>query len=84
MSESDRSEDASITEQINRICAEVDTRMDPVLAAMQWATLKSTDADNELVRPIGLAAGQFTVPDDFDTPLPEDVICAWEGCDASE
>lgn len=68
MSEFDRSEDASITEQINKICAEVDTRMDPVLAAMQWATLKSNDPNNELVRPIGLAAGEFTVPDDFDDP----------------
>ena len=25
-------------------------------------------------RPIGLAAGQFIVPDDFDAPLPEDIL----------
>ena len=25
------------------------------------------------LRPIGLAKGQFTVPDDFNAPLPEDV-----------
>ena len=25
-------------------------------------------------RPYGLAAGQFVVPDDFDAPLPEDVL----------
>ena len=25
-------------------------------------------------RPIGLAKGQFTVPDDFNAPLPEDVL----------
>ena len=25
-------------------------------------------------RPIGLAAGEFTVPDDFDDPLPEEVL----------
>ena len=30
-------------------------------------------------RPIGLAKGQFTVPDDFNTPLPEDVLQAFEG-----
>ena len=41
--DSDDSEDASITEQINKICAEVDTRMDPVLAAMQWASLPKED-----------------------------------------
>jgi hypothetical protein len=25
-------------------------------------------------RPMGLAKGQFTVPDDFNAPLPEDVL----------
>lgn len=25
-------------------------------------------------RPIGLAAGEFTVPDDFDAPLPPEII----------
>jgi hypothetical protein len=30
-------------------------------------------------RPIGLAKGQFTVPDDFNAPLPEDVLQAFEG-----
>jgi hypothetical protein len=28
------------------------------------------------LRPIGLAKGQFTVPDDFNAPLPEDVLQA--------
>jgi hypothetical protein len=30
-------------------------------------------------RPMGLAKGQFTVPDDFNDPLPEDVLRAFEG-----
>ena len=30
-------------------------------------------------RPFGLAAGQFTVPDDFDAPLPEQIIREFEG-----
>jgi hypothetical protein len=30
-------------------------------------------------RPIGLAKGQCTVPDDFNVPLPEDVLRAFEG-----
>ena len=30
-------------------------------------------------RPVGLAKGQFTVPDDFNTPLPEDIVQAFEG-----
>lgn len=31
------------------------------------------------LRPIGLAAGEFVVPDDFDAPLPEDVLGTFEG-----
>jgi antitoxin (DNA-binding transcriptional repressor) of toxin-antitoxin stability system len=30
-------------------------------------------------RPIGLAAGEFVVPDDFDAPLPEDILRDFEG-----
>jgi hypothetical protein len=30
-------------------------------------------------RPIGLAKGLFTVPNDFNAPLPEDVLQAFEG-----
>ena len=31
------------------------------------------------LRPIGLAKGQFTVPDDFNTPLPENLLQTFEG-----
>jgi antitoxin (DNA-binding transcriptional repressor) of toxin-antitoxin stability system len=30
-------------------------------------------------RPFGLCSGQFTVPDDFDGPLPEDILQEFEG-----
>jgi antitoxin (DNA-binding transcriptional repressor) of toxin-antitoxin stability system len=30
-------------------------------------------------RPFGLCAGQFTVPPDFDQPLPDDIIKEFEG-----
>lgn len=30
-------------------------------------------------RPYGLAAGEFTVPDDFDAPLPEEILKSFEG-----
>jgi antitoxin (DNA-binding transcriptional repressor) of toxin-antitoxin stability system len=30
-------------------------------------------------RPFGLAAGTFVVPDDFDAPLPDDVLREFEG-----
>jgi hypothetical protein len=31
------------------------------------------------LRPIGLAKGQFIVPEDFNAPLPEDVLHGFEG-----
>ncbi len=31
------------------------------------------------LRPFGLCAGEFTVPDDFDAPLSEDLLNAFEG-----
>ncbi len=30
-------------------------------------------------RPIGLAKGEFEVPDDFNAPLPDDVVEAFDG-----
>jgi antitoxin (DNA-binding transcriptional repressor) of toxin-antitoxin stability system len=30
-------------------------------------------------RPFGLATGEFVVPDDFDDPLPEEIVKAFEG-----
>ncbi|CAN5641856.1 hypothetical protein BH11PLA2_BH11PLA2_15780 [soil metagenome] len=31
------------------------------------------------LRPVGLCAGEFTVPDDFDAPLPEEILREFEG-----
>lgn len=39
----------------------------------------SRESDTGQPRPAGLCAGDFTVPDDFDAPLPEEVIRAFEG-----
>ena len=30
-------------------------------------------------RPVGLYAGKFVVPDDFNDPLPEEMLLAYEG-----
>jgi antitoxin (DNA-binding transcriptional repressor) of toxin-antitoxin stability system len=35
--------------------------------------------ETETLRPVGLAAGEFVVPDDFDDPLPDDLLAAFEG-----
>lgn len=42
------------------------------------AELKPITTNNQL-RPFGLCAGEFAVPDDFDDPLPEDILRAFEG-----
>ena len=41
-------------------------------------TILNTSASAGL-RPLGLAKGEFTVPDDFNSPLPEDVLRGFEG-----
>lgn len=33
----------------------------------------------QAARPFGLAAGTFTVPDDFDSPLPDEILRGFEG-----
>jgi prevent-host-death family protein len=33
----------------------------------------------ETTRKLGIFAGQMTVPDDFDAPLPDDILDAFEG-----
>ena len=38
-----------------------------------------TPAPSSQPRPAGLARGQFIVPDDFNAPLPEDILRAFEG-----
>jgi prevent-host-death family protein len=43
------------------------------------AEVKPLISRTESLRPFGLCAGEFTVPDDFDAPLPEDIVKAFEG-----
>jgi ubiquitin len=48
------------------------------LAAQILTFLRSAQATQVLPRPYGLCAGEFTLPDDFDAPLPEDILQAFE------
>lgn len=50
------------------------TRSDKAIAELRPITSSSKQ-----LRPFGLCAGEFTVPDDFDAPLPEDILSAFEG-----
>jgi prevent-host-death family protein len=43
------------------------------------AELRPVPATQPSSRPFGLCAGAFTVPDDFDAPLPEEILRDFEG-----
>ena len=43
------------------------------------AELRPLAQPNLIARPFGLAAGSFSVPDDFDSPLPADILREFEG-----
>ena len=41
--------------------------------------MKPVKTGAETLRPFGLCVGEFTVPEDFDAPLPEDLLQVFEG-----
>ncbi|MEP7125552.1 MAG: type II toxin-antitoxin system Phd/YefM family antitoxin [Byssovorax sp.] len=43
------------------------------------AEIKPIALSSQEPRPYGLCAGEFVTPDDFDAPLPDDVLDAFEG-----
>jgi|SRR2546425_7043877 len=50
-----------------------------VRAGQPVVEMKPVKTEAETLRPFGLCAGEFTVPEDFDAPLPEDLLQAFEG-----
>jgi antitoxin (DNA-binding transcriptional repressor) of toxin-antitoxin stability system len=50
-----------------------------VRAGQPIAEMKPVALGTKQLRPFGLCAGEFTVPEDFDAPLPEDILNAFEG-----
>ena len=42
-----------------------------IKAGKPMAEIKPITSTTKLLRPFGLCAGEFTVPNDFDTPLPK-------------
>ncbi len=50
-----------------------------VRADRPFAEIKPVGSGAGAERPAGLCAGEFVVPDDFDDPLPEDVLNRFEG-----
>ncbi len=47
-------------------------------AGKPMAEIKPIVSESEKQRPFGLCAGEFIVPDDFDAPLPEDLLQEFE------
>jgi antitoxin (DNA-binding transcriptional repressor) of toxin-antitoxin stability system len=43
------------------------------------AEVRPLTSTNNQPRPYGLCVGQFSFPDDFDKPLPEDILKEFEG-----
>jgi antitoxin (DNA-binding transcriptional repressor) of toxin-antitoxin stability system len=41
------------------------------------AELKPIASSSKQLRPFGLCTGDFTVPDNFDEPLPEEILIAF-------
>ncbi|MGK7894370.1 MAG: DUF2281 domain-containing protein [Xenococcus sp. (in: cyanobacteria)] len=74
------------TEQLKSVCQFVE-----FLEYQQQSVTKETPITNEDIdrivesyrqqnkrRPIGLAKGEFTVPDDFNDPLPDEILDLFE------
>ncbi|WP_413171392.1 type II toxin-antitoxin system Phd/YefM family antitoxin [Anabaena azotica] len=50
-----------------------------IQAGKPIAEIKPVSPTSPKLRPYGLCTGEFTVPDDFDAPLPEDILNSFEG-----
>lgn len=48
-------------------------------AGKPLAEIKPITPDSAVLRPVGLCAGDFVVPDDFNEPLPESILDEFEG-----
>lgn len=44
-----------------------------------FAEVKPIATPDAAPRPFGLCSGRFTVPDDFDRPLPDEILKEFEG-----
>jgi hypothetical protein len=63
------------------VCSEL---LDRTCACVALILETAEELAAESLRPCGLAAGELTVPDDFDEPLPEDVLALFERTAAEE
>ena len=50
-----------------------------LIVVVLFQVLHPVGFETSKVRPYGLCKGEFRVPDDFDDPLPENIIQEFEG-----
>ncbi len=43
-----------------------------------FVTILAKDEKTQKLRPFGLCRGEFTVPENFDEPLPEEILAGFE------
>ena len=63
------------------LCGEPAIHFDRERGGMVCEAHVSSTSSSEQPRPVGLGAGEFTVPENFDDPLPEDILRDFEGRD---
>jgi len=70
---------SDLSEYLNRV--EAGETLVILKAGKPVAEIKpfSSKSPSKQLRPFGLCSGEFTVPDDFNEPLPEDTIADFEG-----
>lgn len=65
--------------QLSELLRRVEAGEEIEIRRNQRALARLVPAPHDRARRFGVDAGRFEVPDDFDAPLPHDVIAGFEG-----
>ena len=65
--------------QFSRLIEEVEGGEEVIIAKAGKPVARLVPIDKRAKRKLGLLAGWLIVPDDFDAPLPDEVLAAFEG-----
>lgn len=63
---------------LSRLLEQVRAGEEVVITRRGEEVARLVPARGTMARSLGIDAGRFTVPDDFDAPLPDDVLAAFE------
>jgi prevent-host-death family protein len=65
--------------QFSRLIEEVEDGEEVIIAKAGKPVARLVPIDKRAKRKLGALAGRLMVPDDFDAPLPDEVLAAFEG-----